>query len=214
MTERGALLSRLEDPFEMFPIQSVAARLIDLVRESDERIAEHSGWWGVPRKYYSVEQEHHLEMISLLIGSGFVLAQAALTQAAAIAARIRTLTGRPPWLPATRADVLQTAATIHTRARISETVVIDAIANYFKHHYEWPSNWDLQQATKSQQKTIRIVLAVGLEPGNEESNLQIALGSLGLSSTDGMSVLATNIQAWRERLACHLKARLDAHGCA
>jgi hypothetical protein len=50
----------------MFPLQAVSARLTELVIESDDRIAEESGWRGVSSKYYSVEQEHYQETVSLL----------------------------------------------------------------------------------------------------------------------------------------------------
>lgn len=119
MTHVGYLLTAIEDPFQIFPLESVASSLGGLVTDSYKAIADRSGWWGVSRKYYSVEQEHEMEKISLLIGASFVLGQAAITQTAALALKIRELAGKPTWLPASRTEVLQTAATFNVTTRLS-----------------------------------------------------------------------------------------------
>jgi hypothetical protein len=195
----------------MFPVEAVSSHLAQLVSDSYDRITEQSGWWGVSRKYYSVEQEHHLEMISLLIGSAFVLGQAALTQTVAIAIRLWSIAGEPTWLPASKAEVLRVEPTIHTGTRMSEMVLIDEVANYFKHHYEWPTDWDTKKARRTQRRTIQRVASLGLAPGNHENNLQAALQGLGLC-TSTMSSLASKIQGWRERLADRLRSGLHEHG--
>lgn len=211
MTHPGYFLAKIEDPFEMFPLESVASSLADLAASSYESIAERSGWWGVSRKYYSVEQEHHMEMISLLIGSGFVLAQVAITQTAALAKKLSQHVGKPKWLPHHRGDILQTAATFHVTTRLSDLVIIDAVANYFKHHHEWPLDWNLDDVKEGPRSTIQIAQALGFSPKNHEGNLQIALGSLGLSERS-MRSLASGIQEWRERLAEFLRERLCENG--
>jgi hypothetical protein len=211
MTHVSALLSSLEDPFQMFPIEAVSAHLAELVSDSRDRIAEQSGWLGVSRKYYSVEQEHHLEMISLLIGSVFVLCQAAVTQAVSIARSLRTMAGEPSWLPANRDKILQIESTIHAATGLSEIALIDAVANYFKHHHEWPRDWTSEEAKGSQVRTIELVRALGLTPGSHESNLEAALRGLGVSSST-MGSLARKIQQWRERLAQSIRSDFYNHG--
>jgi hypothetical protein len=208
MTAINALLSTLDDPFNMFPLQSVAQHLTDLVDASDESTAGRAGWWGVSPKYRSVEDEHDIEVVRLLIGSAFVLGQAAITQTVSIATRLRSLAGDPSWLPNGKTSILTTNATIHATTGISEIALIDAVANYFKHHYEWPADW--AGASRAQQRTIDVVLKLGLVP-NGEDNLRIALHQLGMSAND-MSPLGRVIQEWRERIAASFRNQMDNHG--
>jgi hypothetical protein len=151
-----------------------------------------------------------MQMISLLIGASFVLGQTAITQTAALALKVGELVGNPSWLPGSRAEVLQTASTFHVKTRLSDLAVIDAVANYFKHHHEWPLGWDLDQAKGAQRNTINIALSLGLSPESEEDSLQSALQSLGLSERS-MRSLGGSIRDWRERLAEELRERLYEH---
>jgi len=210
VTHVGYLLAAIEDPFQIFPLESVASSLGGLVTDSYKAISERSGWWGVSRKYYSVEQEHEMEMISLLIGASFVLGQAAITQTAALALKIRELAGNPSWLPASRTEVLQTEATFNVKTRLSDLVIIDAVANYFKHHHEWPLGWSLDKAKGAQRSTIKIALSLGFSPESEESSLHVALQSLALTERT-MGSLGCSIREWRERLAEHLEGDLREH---
>jgi len=200
VTRIGALLSTLDDPFEMFPLDSVARGLADLVSASDETISDHSGWWGVSRKYYSVEQEHHVEVIALLIGSTFVLGQTAITQTVAISKKLHSLAGEPNWFPSDRRTILRTEAAVHVETSLSELILFDAVANYFKHHYEWPDDWNPQRAEKPQRRTIEIVRRLGLSPESREDNLRIAVQNLGLTTSD--MVLGARIQAWCVLRSC------------
>jgi len=69
----------------MFPVEDVADTLFQAVDETEARKAEHTDpWWGVNRRFWSVEQEHYHEKIGLLIGAMFVLGQAAITQTVSI----------------------------------------------------------------------------------------------------------------------------------
>ena len=85
----GWLLSVLEDPFEIFPLQSIGDELARSVAVSKEALYSKMGPWGVSRKYWTVEEEHCQAEISLLVGASFVLGQLALTQSVAIIQRIR-----------------------------------------------------------------------------------------------------------------------------
>ena len=56
--------------------------------ESESSRSERAGWFGVSRKYYSVEDEHDIEVVERLIGSTFVPAQTAITPAVRILKRM------------------------------------------------------------------------------------------------------------------------------
>ncbi len=199
----GALLEKLEDPFEMFPIDSVARSLDNLRTMSVEAINER--WYGPPRHYYSVEQEHHIEVIANLIGITFVLGQTTITQTVAITKKLRALAGNPSWLPSNKENILRAEADLHLETNLSEMVLIDAVANYFKHHWEWPDDWIIPTS-----QTIDMVRRLGLSPDyDREKNLQTALQSLRFSSG---ATLGSRIQGWRERLAESFRMNLRDHG--
>src|ERR1044071_2265160 len=93
------LLDRLEDPFEMFPLQSVSGQLGSLVSESGQRRYDRNGPYGVSEKFRSVEDDHDIAMGELFIAPAFVLGQAAITQAISIVTRVREIAADPALLP-------------------------------------------------------------------------------------------------------------------
>src|SRR5260370_16915879 len=92
-------LGRLEDPFELFPMQSVARSLAESAKEQEERRFGRSDWYGVSPKNYTVEDEHDLEVVELLIVSSFFLGQAAITHAFSLVTRIPAFARKPPRIP-------------------------------------------------------------------------------------------------------------------
>jgi hypothetical protein len=101
---------------------------------------------------------------------------------------------------------MRTAASMHAVTGESKVVLIDAVANYFKHHHEWPTTWT--GASRHQQRTIDIVRKLGLSP-HYEDNVGVALREFGLAVND-LRPLATTVQAWREGLAEFIRTRLGA----
>jgi hypothetical protein len=182
MPDVGQLLDALEDPFELFPMQSVARELSAIVNKSDQQRFERNGPMGVyvPPMLYSVQDEHDIAVVQLLVGSSFVLGQAAIAQAVSIAVKINELADRPAWLPHGKAALMSTEALVHDGTGLSTIVLIDAVANYVKHHYEWPDDW---AGSSRAQTTIDIVRKLGLEP-NDENNLPHAVREFGMTESD------------------------------
>lgn len=170
-------------------------------------MAERSVWWGVSPEYRSVQDEHDVDVINLFIGSVFVLGQTAITQTISIVKRLYNLASKPSWLSDKKSAIMSMDATVDSATGLSRIVIIDAVANYFKHHYEWSETWNDRNEA---QHTIRIVRTVGLIPGSEE-NLYTALHSLGIS-VENASLLGYEIQEWRERLAKSLQKKFQNHG--
>jgi hypothetical protein len=210
MTEIAALLDSLDDPFNMFPFEAIMRQLGTLTDERYEQLSERSGSWGVSPKYYTVEDEHDYEVIRLCIGSAFVLGQASITQAVSIVTRLYNLTGNPSWIPIGKIPIMSMEATIHPGTGLSNIILFDAVANYFKHYYEWPSKW--HGASGAQQRTIDIVLKLGLMPEHVD-NLHIALTNIGMSTHD-LSTIGSEIQNWRERMSGSLRTNMLYYGFA
>jgi len=190
------LLDRLEDPFMMFPVESVSDRLFEAVGETEMRKSERMGPWGVARKFWSVEEEHYHQEIGLLIGAIFVLGQAAVTQTVSILSELRRHPEAQSVIPEHKGSRLGTHAPTETRTKLSEIVLINAVGNYFKHVYEWPERWDIVPTKGSQAETIEIVLQLGMTPGEMTDNLLLAASTLGLHSGDPRA-LAKSIQDWQ-----------------
>jgi hypothetical protein len=131
------LLDTLEDPFEMFPMQSVVRSLASLADESEkDRIECADPWKSASPKYYAVEDEHDIEVVELLIGSAFVLGQAAITQAVSLVKRIHAEADKPSWIPNGKAQIMEMAPPVHYQTGFRKITLINAAANYYKHRYE------------------------------------------------------------------------------
>jgi hypothetical protein len=208
----GWLLEKLEDPFEMFALQSVEERMRDIRSATDEQLTDRLGWDSPPRRYWDVESEHLHEMSGHLLGASFVLAQAALTQTVSIIFRLHELNGPGASFPRSRQAILQFEAPIDPDTSLSKLVIIDTAANYFKHHYEWPSDWPNTAHSEARQKagqlnTIQNAIRIGMQPGDHTENLYRALSLAGGEDQD--HGLTSVIQKWRRRLARKLYQKFE-----
>jgi hypothetical protein len=201
------LLDTLEDPFEMFPMQSVVQSLASLADESEKnRIERADPWKSVSPKYYTVEDEHDIDVVELLIGSAFVLGQAAITQAISLVKRIHEKAGKPSRIPEGKAQIMEIGAPVHDPTGFRKITLINAAANYYKHHYEW---WDDWSGPPSSKATIDIVVKLGLVPWGHH-NLEHALRALEIFPRD-LSPLGQLIGEWRIQLAKDLETQLVVH---
>lgn len=192
------LLDQLEDPFAMFPVESVADTLFEAVDAAEQRKAERMGSWGVARKFWSVEEEHHHEEIGLLVGSMFILGQAAITQTVSILNELRKHPQVENVIPKGKAGKLVAHAAMEAGTKRSVIVVINAVSNYFKHVYEWPETWNAAPKNDSQGETIQIVQQLGMHSGEGMTdNLMRAASRLGLCQSNPRAI-ASWIQEWRE----------------
>lgn len=191
------LLEQLEDPFTMFPVESVSNTLFTAVDEAEIRKSEEMGPWGVARKFWSVEAEHYHDQIGLLIGAVFVLGQVIITQTVSILGELRKHPEAQRVIPEKKSKILIEHAELDTETRLSQILIINAVSNYFKHVYEWPEEWSTLHSKGVQAETISIVLQIGLAPGAMTDNLLRAADRLALSHTNPRAI-ARSIQAWRE----------------
>jgi len=203
-------IDRLEDPFEMFALVHVLRSLGALADESESSRAERAGWWGVSPKYYSVEDEHDIEVVEHLIGSAFVLAQTSITQAVSVLKRMREDAGCPVWIPKDKAAVLSTAAPIHAELGVSQITIINTAADYYKHRVEWKEEDWAGPTLKN--KTIVNAVALGLGPKGYHNMVQ-ALRELQIYP-DNMAPLGSIVVSWRESLADYLRSEGAKHGVA
>jgi hypothetical protein len=198
------LLEELEDPFVMFPAQSVARSLNAVILDTEVAFNDRMGPNGVARKFWDVPAELIHAEIGLLIGNAFVLGQVAISQTVGIFEKLRQYSSNVDALPKRKDAILEFEADVSSRSRLSEIVVIETAANYFKHHHEWPKDWELD-AKNVQAKTIRHAKVIGMRSGDLTDNLYCALRDLDIWSTD-ITEIAEKVQLWRERLVLRLSS--------
>ena len=203
-------IDRLEDPFEVFALVHVLRSLGALANESESSRAERAAWWGVSPTYYSVQDEHDIEVVEHLIGSAFVLAQTSITQTVSILKRMREDAGCPVWIPKDKTAVLSTAAPIHAELGISQITIINTAADYYKHRVEWKEEEWAGPTPKN--RTIANAVALGLGPKGYHNMVHV-LRELQIHP-DNMEPLGSIVGNWRESLADHLRAEGKKHGVA
>lgn len=169
-------LDRIEDPFETFSMQQVIRSLGKLAEESEQSRFDRAGPWGTPSpKYYGVEDEHNIEVVEHLIGVAFVLGQATITQAVSLIRRLHQDAGAPSWIPFNKDDIMSAASPVHVESGLGKVAIIDAVADYYKHRYEWTDqDW---AGPEIKNKTIRKAISRGLGPKGYH-NMEYALRQL------------------------------------
>lgn len=202
-------LDRIEDPFETFSMQEVIRSFGKLAEESEQSRFDRAGPWGTPSpKYYSVEDEHNIEVVEHLIGVAFVLGQATITQAVSLVKRMHREANAPDWIPFKKDDIINAASPIHTESGLGKITIVDAVADYYKHRDEWTD----QDWAGPDIKNRTILKAVSLGLGQKgHHNMERALRQLDVFVSD-MSPLADLVVKWRSDLAQQIRVSGRANG--
>jgi hypothetical protein len=116
--------------------------------------------------------------------------------------------GKPAWIPTDKGEIMKTAAPIHAETGLSKITIINAVADYYKHRYEWKDeDWT---GPSYSNRTIGIAASIGLGPKGYH-NLEHALRELQIYP-DNMAPLAQLVVTWREALADHIRAQGKKNG--
>jgi hypothetical protein len=89
--------------------------------------------------------------------------------------------------------------------------VVNAIANYWKHHDEAATylvpqdeflelQWDISGLGPNERNTVKIVSTLGMSPGSS-ANLRTAIPVLGMIDYHDLSPLRRILEAWAHHLA-------------
>lgn len=193
------LHNELRDPVVMMPIQSVTTSLNEALILVETNFNERMGPYGVARKFWDVPSELLYDERGLLIGNAFVLAQVSIAQAVAIFGKLRNYCGSPNDLPDKKDAIMNFKSESSIFSGLSQIVVIETTANYFKHQHEWPNDWDESKARGVQVNTLRNVKSIGMTPNDMTANMDRALSDLGAEYD--LRLLSFIVHSWREKLA-------------
>lgn len=194
------LHGELGDPFRIMPMTSAASSLSDGLYCAREEFNEQMGPYGVSRRYWTVPCELTYDEIGIIIGNSFILSQVGISQAISIFTKIRVSCSDINRFPKSKSGVVRLASKQIADNEISEIEAIDAIANYFKHHHEWPDDWDENQAKGVQRNTIQTIKKLGFSERELTDNMLLALSLLNIHDDD-LCKLCIIVGDWRERLA-------------
>ena len=172
--------------------------------------------------YKDTVAEEERELIDNLTGGALVTCQAAVS---GIVAAVQALGVRYeeetreklPGLITSRTGLLGLSDQLPEGC--SKAEAIDALANYYKHHDQWPEElreeneigvWQWRADTGSE-RTILQVRKLGLRP-HDSRNLRQAGARLGLPSEGDLHILGQIIETWAARVSSHVEERLVAAG--
>ena len=168
---------------------------------------------------YDLDFGDKQEQIEGLLGIAFVAAQVYLTTVRTSMLRASELSQKKKGSPLsfiTNANnggysIYDCDNPVEPKSGCPYIKVVNAVANYWKHHDEWSElldmaqwiefdetpvpRWDTSAAKSGGRKTIEIVTAIGMWP-NRSINMQVAAGTLGIAELSDLSPLRKNLYDW------------------
>lgn len=153
--------------------------------------------------YIEIVTDEEVELIESLLGTAFVICQTNIT---CVVSRIYGLhsffqkkEGRSLGaLGNSRKALMKQCSDRLPESPYSYVEIIDAFANYFKHHDEWPRDWTYLSG--HQVNTRDIISACGAVSGSTE-NLRLGAKALGNSQYDAVLLFAEKLEVWRAHLS-------------
>lgn len=204
-------LKFISQDFKIDLLRRVLEALSDTIIEAESSITEASetGY----DEYIEAVVDEETAVIEDLLGCGFVACQSYI---AAVVSGVKSLHKRA------KADGHQLCTTNGTKDSImrfrgntvaggnyTEIQVINAFANYFKHHEEWPRQWG--NATGPAAETIAVIQAVGAIQAST-GNLRTGSESLGNKEYKQLGAFADKLLEWSARLCSEYRRELENIG--
>jgi hypothetical protein len=202
LTANADRIDRLHGPVEL-----EIKRASDEIRHAEQMESE---------EYADHVAETNRELIEELLGVALVSAQVFLTSVRnrfiALAPAYRedfkdelALDGKP----VSKDMVFTCGEKLSSKVAFTDIEAINALANYWKHHDEWPKGWKedgewcvavwSDQASKLQKKTIEVVTVLGMAPARVW-NLQKAVEALGVEEYHELAPVREKLAAWADSL--------------
>lgn len=89
----------------------------------------------------------------------------------------------------------------------TQVEVINAFANYYKHHEQWPTKWD--NADNKSKRTVAVIRAVGAAE-NSSDNCRKGLTALGIHRVFDVYTIANILVRWHTNLTYAYKKKLKS----
>jgi len=183
--------------------------LVDSVAESEHLLAEAEAKARVdPFRLEGDTPETFSYLREMQLGMFLVLCQAYITQVLGLVSNMhRDFEGlerdgiAPLAARMSKRELMVRFAPKVEGTGFSTIEVIDALANYFKHHEEWGGDWDRLQGL--QKRTVEIARSAGVADGPafwRAGNLHRCLGRLGVKAHSDLLGLMSMIDDWKANI--------------
>lgn len=200
------LVQELEDELDQFPLSSVIRSHAELTKQALDAWSDRLREIGHPgRKFWDHPAELIYDEAGVLLGSMFVLIQAAITETVSIVKRIYELNGQK----INKNAVMSLEADLDSRSSLSYVAIANGAANFYKHRFEWSKDW--RGAPGQSQDTITLIRTLGMSPEQDlADNLLSAVHAIMNSTDSNLADLAgLVVEQWRSRLALQLRGQFQ-----
>lgn len=186
------------------PLGEAISQCIQTVKEAEETNDED---------YIDYVGDEEIGIIENLLGVSFVLCQSYITLVVSrIMALHKSCKGNKIDLSTTdgtKANIMKLGSPLLLQTEYSQVQIIDAFANYFKHHEEWDKSWN--QLPDRSAKTVQILSAIGASQFST-GNFRVAAKKLGNYSYDNPQIFSRILQDWSQAVYEQYNLELQANG--
>lgn len=162
--------------------------------------------------------ESHIEQkcdeVEGLLSVAFVIAQSHITQVASRAIRVLEAAQYAgvslQQVPQSKEGFLKTCSASVKDTGYTEVQVINAFANFFKHHEEWVGAWEKLE-NKQALNTAKVIMAVGAKQGSS-APFRTGAEAVGNGTYKNVGAFVGIIREWRKQLASKLEAAAGSAG--
>ena len=210
-------LEALRDEHEWEVVQ--LQRLLEPIAQELNRIHGHFEGLRVPvDEHEQWSYQSHIddlcEEVEGLLAVAFVVTQTHITQVVSHALRVVEAAkndGKPlPGVPTSKEEVCRTGSKLVGDTQYTEVQVLNAFANFFKHHEEWNGPWE-KLNDKSARKTADVIMAVGVRQYST-GPFRSGAEALGNGTYQNVGVFVGIVQDWRHHLVSLLEGAAQATG--
>lgn len=153
------------------------------------------------RDYIDAVVDDECAVVENVIGAAFVASQAELTATISHVMRLHARASADGHVLTTsdgrKSGILRLGNVLRAGIPYSDVEVINAFANYFKHHDEWDIRWDTLTGLSKQ--TADTITAFGATAGST-GNLRQGIRALGVADTRELVRLSEFIERWRQTI--------------
>lgn len=162
-------------------------------------------------EWQEIVGDEESDLVENLLGAAFVVCQTQITAVTSRALRLRKRCEQHFEFAAytgSANSVWSLGEPLAHLAGVSKVEMILALANYFKHHEEWPSN-DWSKLNGKPRKTADTIQQIGLRPGSS-GNLRIAAELLGNAEYRKLDVFGDIVDTWAKKVLASAEQELRA----
>jgi hypothetical protein len=171
--------------------------------------AEQSG----NQDYIDAVVDDQCAVVENVIGAAFVASQADLTATISHVKRLHARANTDGHVLTSsdgrKAGILRLGNALQPGLPYSDVEVINAFANYFKHHDEWNAPWTT--LTGQSKETADTIMAFGATEGST-GNLRQATRALGVTDSRDLVSLSGLIERWRQTIVQRYESELQRIG--